>query len=61
MAFEAELDAQGAFVFEGLAPGTYRVTIECGGVTLAESPAFELEEDQVLDLAWLESRDSEPR
>ncbi len=42
MFVQAELDAQGAFVFEGLAPGTYRVRIESGGVTLAESPAFEL-------------------
>lgn len=61
MAFQAELDAQGAFVFEGLAPGTYRVRIECGDLTLAESEDFELEEEQVLDLPWLESHEPEPR
>jgi RNA polymerase sigma-70 factor (ECF subfamily) len=55
MFFEATLDAQGAFVFEGLAPGTYRVTIECGGLTLAESAHFEVRENQAFELAWLES------
>jgi protocatechuate 3,4-dioxygenase beta subunit len=61
MVLQAEIDAQGAFAFEGVRRGTYRVRIESGERRLAESPEFTLAEDQVLELPWLESIGPGPR
>lgn len=53
---ESSLDAQGAFAFEGVAPGRYRVTIVSGERPLVTGTWFDLAEDQTVDLGWLETQ-----
>jgi RNA polymerase sigma-70 factor (ECF subfamily) len=54
---QAYLDAQGAFVFEGVAPGRYQVTIQCGEQNaVVHSPSFDVTEGETVELDWLETK-----
>jgi hypothetical protein len=56
MIVETDVDASGAFAFEEVASGRYRVIILSGERELVRSPWFDLGDGGTLELDWLETR-----
>jgi len=58
---QAEVDAQGAFAFDGVRPGRYQVAVASGEREIAWSSWFELADGATLTLEWLESGGEPPK